>query len=287
MEPIRERAASPFGALALAKVEALDGAAVRVSGRGFGRASARLALSGGSYGPRVGDSVLVGRADDGGLYVVGVVRALREVASVRASDGTVAAIEDDEGREVLRVRDSSGRLLVEHRPEEGRTVVCAAGDLAFRAGGDLDLTAEGAVRVRAGTDLDLEGRGDVRLASTDVEGNVASSLSMREGRTQLRTERLGAELDRADVTVQEANLVVGTLRTVARRVKHEVGLLETRAERIVEKAQESWRETEGLSQTRAGRLRLVARGALQAIGEETLIKAREGVKIKGEKIYLG
>ena len=286
MEAIRESSTSPFGALALAKVEALDGAAVQVSGRGFGRASARLALPGGSYRPRAGDSVLVGRADDGGLYVVGVVRALREVASVRASDGTVAAIEDDDGQEVLRVRDPDGRLLVEHRPSEGKSVIHAAGNLALRTDGDLDLEAAGAIRMRAGTDLELEGRGDVRIASTDLEGQEASSLSMREGRTQLRTERLGAELGRADIKLQEANLVVGTLRTVARRVKQEVGVLETRAERIIEKAQESWRETEGLSQTRAGRLRLVATDALQAIGEQVLLKAHEGVKIKGEKIYL-
>lgn len=286
MEAIRETPGSPFGGLALATVEATDGAAVQVRGQSFGRAPARLALPGGSYRPQAGDSVLVGRADDGGLYVVGVVRALRDVESLRASDGTTVTIEDDDGQEVMRVRDPEGRLMVEHRPGDGKTVIHAAGDLVLRAGGDLNLAAVGAIRVRAGTDLDLEGRGDVRLASTDLEGDEASSLTMREGRTQLRTRHLGAELDRADLVLGEANLVVGTMRSVARRVKLEVGLLETRAERIVEKARETWRETEGLSQTRAGRIRLVATGAFQAIGEQALLKARGDVKIKGEKIYL-
>ncbi len=279
--------ASGLGGLALASIESVDGAALRVSGPAFGTARARLALAPGAYTPRPGDTVLVGRADDRSLYVVGVVRALREVGpSVRASDGTSAAIEDDDGEEVLRLRDPEGRLLVEHRPGDGRSVVHAAGDLAFVAGGDIDLSAAGAVRLRAGTDLEIEGQGDVQIAAVDVDGERASSLSMRGGRMAVETRRLGVKLDRADLSLGEANLVVGTLRTVAKRVKHEARVFELQAERLVEKTGEAWRETEGLAQTRAGRLRLVAAGALQVIGEHTLLKAREGVKIKGEKIYL-
>jgi len=278
---------APLGALALAKVIAVDGLALTVRGASFGTSSARLALIGSGYTPRVGDAVLVGGADDGARYVVGVVRALREVTpSVTASDGTSAALERDDGREVLRLRDGEGRLLLEHRPGEGRTVIHADGDLSLDAEGDLDLSAAGAVRVRAGTDLELDGAGDVRLAARDLAGEIASAVTMREGRTEVRTRRLGARVERVDTQVDEANLVTGTLRTVARRVKHDVEVLETHAGRLVEKANEAWRETEGLSQTKAGRLRLVAEGALTALGETALLKAREGVKIKGEKIYL-
>ena len=124
------------------------------------------------------------------------------------------------------------------------------------------------------------------MAAQDLDGEEGSALEMRGGRTALRTRRFGARIERADAQLDEGNLVVGTLRTVAQRVKQEVGVIETRAERLVERAKESWRETEGLAQTRAGRLRLVATGALTAMGETALLKAREGVKIKGEKIYL-
>lgn len=275
---------SGFTGLTTAKVETVDGAAISVSGPAFGRSSARLAVSG--YDPAPGDGVLVTRADDGVLYVLGVVRALRAAPVLRASDGTVAALERDGAEEVLRVRDADGHVLVEHRPSEGRCVVRASGDLAFHAGGDLDLDADGAVNIRAGTDLRLEGRGDVRLSAHDHDGDEASALDMRGGRTALRTRRLAAKLERADVQLDESNLVVGTLRTVARHVTQKVERIETTAERLVERTRESWRETEGLSQTRAGRLRLVARGALAAIGETALLKAEEGVKIKGEKIYL-
>jgi hypothetical protein len=47
-----------------------------------------------------------------------------------------------------------------------------------------------------------------------------------------------------------------------------------------------YRDVEGLSQTRAGRLRLVAEEALHLMGRRALVKAREDVKVKGEKIYL-
>jgi len=286
MSAIEQERVMGFGALSLAMVEGVDGSSLRLSGPSFGRASARLAIASGQYEPRAGDSVLVGRADDGCLYVVGVVFALREVTSVRASDGSVAAIEDDEGREVLRLRDPEGRVLVTHHPAEGRSVIHASGDLGLRAEGNIDLAAAGAVRVRAGTNVEIVGAGDVALAAEDLDGERRSAISMREGVMGVTTERLAAKIDRADMTLGESNLVVGTIRTVARRMKLEVGVIETKAERIVERAQESWRETEGLSQTRAGRLRLVAKGAFQAIGQQALLKAREGVKIKGEKIYL-
>jgi hypothetical protein len=281
------------GTIALAKVESADGASVRVSGPGFGRAAARLAVP--AYAPRAGDAVLVALADDGSRYVVGVVRALRDSSDVpeaqaselRASDGAHARIEqDEEGREVLALRDAEGRLLVAHRPELGRTEICADGDLVLRAGGDLELDAQGAVRVRAGSDLRLEGRGDVVMASTDLDGEPRSALSMREGQASLSTERLGATIERADVTIRELNFVTRTLRTVAGRVKREVEVLETHAGRIVEHARESYRETEGLSQTRAGRLRMVAETSFTTLAEKVLLKAGEDVKIKGEKIYL-
>lgn len=299
MEATQSAFGPGMGGLSLAKVESVEGASVRVRGASFGCATARLAVPTETYSPQRGDAVLVGRADDGGCYVVGVVRALRRVdepdkgegvASERpaivAADGTRAQLEADGGEDVLRVRGADGSLILEHRPSEGCSVIHAAGDLALSTAGDLDLSADGAVRVRAGADLHLEGAQDVRIGARDLDGALGSSFKMRGGVTELLTRRLGARVERADVKLDEANLVVGTLRSVADRVKHDVSVLETRAGRLVEHAQEAWRETEGLAQTRAGRLSLIAAGALMAVGEQTLLKAREDVKIKGDKIYL-
>lgn len=278
-------------ATTLANVEDADGASLRVSAPAFGRAAARLAVP--SYQPQTGDAVLVTRADDGSLYVVGVVRALREVEEVEktdrvtASDGTVAQLETDaQGQEQLTLRDGTGRLLLSHHPDSGRTEIAASGDLALRAGGDLHLHAGGHVNVHAESDLQLEGRGDVCIASTDPDGNRGSALSMREGRTQLTAERLGASVERADVRVTELNVVSHTLRSVVARIKTEADRIETRTKQLLEYADESFRETEGLSQTRAGRLRLVAEKSVSLLADKARLIGREDVKIKGDKIYL-
>lgn len=289
---------SPTGAwsgpVALAKVESAEGASLRILGPGFGRAAARLGLPG--YAPRAGDTVLVTLADDGWRYVIGVVRALRDTAKgaaepsateVRSSRGAHARLEvDGDGREVIALRDAAGRLLVTHHTELGCTEIHADGDLSLRAGGDLSIGAEGVVEIDAGADLRLRGRGDVQVGSTDLEGALRSSLTLREGRTQLTTDHLGASVDHADVAVRELNVVSRTLRTMASRVQTEVELLETRAGRIVEHAKETFRETEGLSQTKAGRLRLVAEKSFTTLAEKVLLKARADMKIKGDKIYL-
>lgn len=286
----------PLSSLTRAEVVGVDGRSVRLRGPSFGQASAIVGVAG--YAPQVGDLVLVSAADDGGRYVVGVVRALRAIEAtsagldaapraLRASDGASASLESGpDGEEVLALRDADGRLLVRHDPQRGVTEVCAPGNLQLRAAGDLDLDAEGAVRVRAGTDLDLSGAGTVSLSATDLDGAAQSHLTLREGLAQLIAERLGGKVDRADLSVKELNLVARTVRTVASRVKREVETLETQAERIVERTRESYRETEGLAQTRAGRLRMVAETSFSALAKKTLLKAREDVKIKGERIYL-
>lgn len=249
------------GTLTPATVTRVDGARVGVESEAFGAISARVGLP--HYRPRVGDAVLVAASADGGRYVIGVLRALREVPDpIVADDGSSAAIERDEGGEVLRVRDGSGRLLFEHRP--GRSVVHAPeGDLAFAAEGLLSLTGGQGVRIDGGPELHVTSR-----------------------RTRLDTDRLGAEVGEARVRARDASLVVGTLRTVAERVAERAETVERTAGRVIEKAREAYREVEGLSQTRAGRLRLVAERAFTVLSEQATLKAKDDVKIKGEKIYL-
>ena len=48
-----------------------------------------------------------------------------------------------------------------------------------------------------------------------------------------------------------------------------------------------YRDATELSQTRAGRMRMVAETTFHILGKRTLIKAEEDVKLKGEKIHLG
>jgi hypothetical protein len=102
----------------------------------------------------------------------------------------------------------------------------------------------------------------------------------------VEARHVSTEAERAEVRVKEAHLVAGTLRSVVHRVRERAEVVERTAGRVVERAREVYRDVEELSQTRAGRLKLVADRALTALGRSTLVKAREDVKIKGDKIYL-
>lgn len=112
-------------------------------------------------------------------------------------------------------------------------------------------------------------------------------LSVPEGRLSLKA-RDGVRVQSGEVEVLAGRLRVDarTVEGTVDRVKQVVQVLDLRAGRIVERAREVYREVEGLSQTRAGRLRLVAQKAAQLVGENVLLKARDRMKVKGERIHL-
>ncbi|TAK33400.1 MAG: DUF3540 domain-containing protein [Myxococcaceae bacterium] len=98
----------------------------------------------------------------------------------------------------------------------------------------------------------------------------------------------GFELDTPTLhaKIGEARVEGRSLSATFERVKSAVGVIETRAERIIERAKNTYREVEELSQTRAGRLRLVAEKTVSLLGQRAVVKAKEDVKIKGDKVYL-
>lgn len=264
-----------------ATVKSVAGARIEVASASFGAVTARLAVPG-AYAPRAGDGVLVAMAE-GAFYVIGVVRALREAEpTITADDGSSATLEHDEEGAVWRLRDSDGRLVFEHRA--GKSVVHVKDDLELVAGGDIALSAAGQVRIESGDEVAVRSRGPVELASSRSEGESAIRLDGDRASASARHVSLASE--RADVKVTDVNVVAKTLRTVAHRVRERAEHVERTAGRVVEHAREVFREVEELSQTKAGRLRLVADTALSLLGKSTTVKAREDVKIKGEKIHL-
>lgn len=137
---------------------------------------------------------------------------------------------------------------------------------------------------------------DGRLLFEHNTGTRVTVIVAPEGDLELRAPRgrvkivaaQGFELETPSVhaRVGEARVEGRTLSTTFDRMKTLVGVLETRAGRILERAKNTYREVEELSQTRAGRLRLVADKTASMLGQRAVIKAREDVKIKGDKVYL-
>ncbi len=245
--------------IASATVRCVRGARVDLDSRRFGAVSARLAVADG-YRPRAGDGVLVAAADSD-FFVVGVVRALR-----------------DAGPPVAEAALASAALVLEHRA--GKSVASVADDLVLRVRSNLAFTAGGEVRVaarRAG----FEAREQLTVRSS------TSELALEGDRARLRTGALESRMERADLHANEANFVVAALRTSAHRLRQRAESVERHAGRVIERAREVYREIDELSQTEAGRIRVVAETAMALLGEQMLVAARKAVKVKGEKIHLG
>lgn len=140
------------------------------------------------------------------------------------------------------------------------------------------------VRDAAGRLL-LEHRPDGATVISAAAGDLELAAPAGSVRVTAR-DRVEVRAAAADVKVVDAKLEATTVATVAARARHVLGTLELQAGRIVERAKNAYREAEELSQTRAGRIKLLARQTLHAFADRAAIKAQQDVKIKGEKIYL-
>ncbi|MCC6875008.1 MAG: DUF3540 domain-containing protein [Sandaracinaceae bacterium] len=273
-----------------ATVVALFGAGrVRVRDR-RGTFDAQVALS--SYDPREGDVVLALGADDGATYVIGVLNAPRslldEVLSGEASgDEAEASGNEASGTEPVKVHDKRGRLIFEYDAESDRAVLHAVnGDLHIAVPeGELSIETRDGVRIASESTVSVKAARSIEL---DVEAGAAPTarVSLTPGRVSFVSAALEAAAERAELVAVRLGVRSREVETRFDRVRNVVDVLETHATRIVERAVDVYRETEGLSQTRAGRLRLVAQKAVQIVGENALVKARDRMKIKGERIHL-
>lgn len=255
----------------------LDGSRVRVRRREGDLGDARVAVPG--YSPATGDQVLLTVDDEGLAWIVGVIEARPPTPLLDA------AIEAAPPR-VEEVRDREGRLLFEYDPSTHRAVLHVPE-------GDLELVVPaGALRVQARDGVAIESPEEVALRGRSVRATASpgtpaeASLRLEPGEVSIVGSVLTAAADRAEVLAKRAGLHAHQVETHAKRARHAVDVLEVRAGRIVERAKDVYREVERLSQTRAGRLKLVARTAAQLVGENTLLKARDRMKVKGERIHL-
>lgn len=214
-------------------------------------------------------------------------------AVVEAADGTRARRvgEGDAAGIVLEAPD--GTVLLSYDPREGRLrLEVAKGDLELCArDGRVLLSGSQGVVIDGGDSVAVTARRSVTLRTepATVPGVEAARAEVSLSRDELRlgAKTLGMQALRAAITSDELALAARSLRTVAKVAVQSVGVLETRAERVVERAKNVYRDVEELAQTRAGRVRVVARETLHAIGRRAVLRGDEDVKIKGEKIHLG
>ena len=198
------------------------------------------------------DGAVLLTLEAGGAAVTAQV-SLPWAGTLRAGDAVVALPMRDESWCVVAVLRAL-RVVAEER-----VVRVEEGDLSLEApGGRVTIVARDGVVVRSG-------ESEVIVGATGID----------------------AKAPRAELGAGEARLVVRSLTTVAESVRQVAGVVELEATRVVERAKNIYREVEELAQTRAGRVRVVARAAMHLMSGRTVIKAEQDVKVKGEKIHLG
>lgn len=240
-------------------VVSADGHGVRVRDAERGERVAQNAVAG-TWAPAAGDRVLLLSDGRDACFVVGVLSALRTAPPPG--------------------------LSVE-RDESGATHVTVPGDLHFSAPrGQVHIEGARGVKVESPRGVEVRSERAVTIESHDGEVS-RSRLTLDGDAAELRAGVFAAKAARLVALAED-------ITTIATRVDAQVDALRTRAERIethvgtlVEHAKESYREVEGLSQTRVGRMRLVAKGQLSWLAERAKLKAKGVFAIDGERIHLG
>lgn len=221
---------------------------------------------------RAGDHALLIKAAGGQNYITGCIGGVgpsedadtppadADVPPLHLvlSDGTSVSREQADTTDTLRVFAPDGRLLFSHDCAASQsTLRLGDSDVCIEAGGVLTLSGE------AGTTIASPGEVRVECAALEVE---AAEASMSFDRIKTRAKMLLANVDHHKAVVD---------------------LLETTAGRIVERAKDTLRETEGLTQIRAGRLRWFAERTLHTFAERTILVSRTDTKLKANRVHLG
>ena len=258
-----------------ARVLALIGAHRLRLALASGEREAVLAVD--ATGVRPGDEVLCITTSDGASFVIGVIHAPRPCSALDEALAAESAVET--------VRDRAGRLLFEYDSETHKAVLhVPAGDLELSVpAGSLRLRSRDGLSLETDQELTLRGATGIRMSAAADRVRLALSS---EG-VSLVAGALAVLTDRAEVLAGAVQLRASSLTSHAERVRTIAKLIDTRAGRIVERTRDTYREVENLSQTRAGRLKLVAKRAASLVGESTLLKARKKMKVKGDRIHLG
>lgn len=169
--------------------------------------------------------------------------------------GASVAVEGDR----IVVRNPSGDIVVVYDSQTGSaTIVAPRGDLKLES-------PHGRVLIAAGKDLEL------------TSG----------ARTRLRSDQLDLEVSSATVKVGFADLAAEAIRLVSPGVSLGIGRLQLDAQRVLQRARETYQEVEGAMETRAGRVRTLVKGATQVFSKSTSIVSEEDTFLDGRRVLLG
>jgi hypothetical protein len=160
--------------------------------------------------------------------------------------------------------------------------------------GDLRLAAPaGRVVIESGLDVSVEAGRDVlhragrRFEVAAAGHGDAPQVRIDHAATELRGEAVNLEARSARAVIGQAALVARAVAATADRMAVTAGQYERLAERVVERARDSFREIADLCEERAGRVRSLVRGVYALSSRRTTMKSSDDTTIDGSRILLG
>lgn len=194
--------------------------------------------------------------------------------TVRLREGSRISVSTEVGD--LLAKQAASCLL---RPEPDDRVLVALAPEPFvlavleRRGGESALELPGDVSLRAGGRLELSGEDGISLKTPAVIRMVADRLAMLSQHAELATEELTTIAKRAQASFDEGGLVAKALDMVS--------------ERMTSRTAKAFRFVSELDQLRARHFDYRADHAARISGENTIVTAREVVKVDGEQVHIG
>lgn len=197
-------------------------------------------------------------------------------AQVRLRDGDRYTLTLEEGGDVVARRAASCLLA----PEPGDRVLltlCPEPFVIAVLERDADRVArleiDGDTSLKAGGKLRIEGEEGIALQTPKALSFLSRALTIRSGRAELATESLVAVAKQARASFEEAGVVSRTIDAVA--------------ERITQKAARAYRMVSELDQLRARHLDYRADHSARISSDNTIVTARQVVKVDGEQVHIG
>ncbi len=215
------------------------------------------------------------------------MESARSPLRLMTASGASAEVETVDEAEVLRVRNPEGAVLFEYDAATGTGSLRMPGNLRLESlAGSIDLVARDGVRCVAGGEVSLRG---ATAASLTVGGRAGETAGLRVDarRTVLAGDTLVAAAKEAEVHFQKARYLGKVFNATVERAETLYGELTTRADTLVERATNAFRQVEELHQLHAGRLRTLVEGGMRLEGGHVVMRAKEEVHIDGEHINLG
>jgi Protein of unknown function (DUF3540) len=252
---------------------------------------ARVAIPGATE-LRNGNTILVIGDEPDELYAIGLLNRKVAPAATPArlalSSGAYADASRLQGDESLRIFSKDNELLLEYNETKGRTRInVERGNLEFTVQDGSIVFASGREILFHGQSVGITGVSAIRLEIAHAIGKIRSALTLLPNRSNLTGSDLGISAGHAELNVDETEYKGRDFTGTLRSARLAADRLETTAHSIVEKAKNTYRTVEQLTQLRTGRLRTLVSSTFHFKARRAFVKAEQDYRIKAEKIHLG